>query len=107
MASSLRMAYTFTDSEFDSQSLRLSRGGAVTDSVEASLERDLAGHPDADPVAEAAVKRIGEIARRNEEALRAAAAEAGVSLADCQVLFELAHAYPAKRTPGPLARAFR
>ncbi|WP_163513720.1 MarR family winged helix-turn-helix transcriptional regulator [Fodinicola acaciae] len=78
----------------------------MTDSVEASLERDLAGHPSADPVAEAAVKRIEEIARRHEEALRAAAASSGVSLADCQVIFELAHADPAERTPSHLAKAF-
>jgi DNA-binding MarR family transcriptional regulator len=78
----------------------------VTDSVEASLEQDLAGHPDADPVAEGAVKRIEEIARRNEEALRRAATDADVTLADCQVIFQLAHASPEDRTPSGLARAF-
>lgn len=78
----------------------------MTDSVEASLEQALAGHPDADPVAEGAVKRIEEIARRNGEAVRQAAVEAGVSLADCQVIFELAHASPPDRTPSGLARAF-
>ncbi|GAA1695863.1 MarR family winged helix-turn-helix transcriptional regulator [Fodinicola feengrottensis] len=78
----------------------------MTDSVEASMSRDLAGHPTADPALEGAVKRIAEISRRYEEAMRTVAGRYDISLGDCQVIFELAHSEPTERTPGHLARAF-
>lgn len=78
----------------------------MTDSVEATLRHGLAGHPTADPVLEAVVKRIVEICRRYEHALRAVTETHGVSLSDCEVIFELAHSDPADHTPGHLARKF-
>lgn len=78
----------------------------VTDSVEAGLHQGLAGHPTADPTLEAVVKRIVEISRRYEQALREVTDGHGISLADCEVIFELAHSDPADRTPGYLAKKF-
>jgi DNA-binding MarR family transcriptional regulator len=78
----------------------------VTDSVEATLHHGLAGHPTADPTLEAVVKRIVEISRRYEHALREVTDLHGISLGDCEVIFELAHSDPADHTPGYLARKF-
>ncbi|MFK4089406.1 MarR family winged helix-turn-helix transcriptional regulator [Kribbella sp. NPDC020789] len=78
----------------------------MTDSVERTLDHHLAGHDQADPVIEAALYRIIELTRRHEGWQRAVAAEAGLSLADCEVILRLAHLDPADCTPGQLARLF-
>jgi DNA-binding MarR family transcriptional regulator len=79
----------------------------VTDSVEASLESDLAGHPNADPTVVALTKRIVLIARSYERAAREVAARHGVSLADAEVLFAIAHGGDRALTPGELAKQFQ
>src|SRR5581483_124612 len=80
----------------------------VTDSIDTDLARGLAGHPTADPVVEAVVARILQIARQHERVMREVTARHGISLADCEVLFYVAHHDSAKGqpTPGYLAKAF-
>src|SRR5215475_8376953 len=81
----------------------------MTDSVDKDLARGLVGHPTADPVTEAVVARIVQIARQHERVMREAAARHGMSLADCEVIFYLAHydGDQAQPTPGQLAKAFQ
>jgi DNA-binding MarR family transcriptional regulator len=79
----------------------------MTDSVERELARGLVGHPTADPVTEAATKRIVQIARQYERAMREVTAEHGVSLGDCEVIWHLAHGESSQHTPGYLAKAFQ
>lgn len=81
----------------------------MTDSVEKDLARGLIGHPTADPVTEAVVARILQIARQHERVMREAAARHGISLADIEVIFYLAHRSGelAQQTPGQLAKAFQ
>ncbi|WP_405060237.1 MarR family transcriptional regulator [Kribbella sp. NBC_01505] len=78
----------------------------MADSVEVRLPNHLAGHENADPVIEAALHRIIELARRHEEGQRAVAAREGLSLADCEVILRLAHLEPDECTPGQLAKLF-
>jgi DNA-binding MarR family transcriptional regulator len=78
----------------------------MTDSVQRELARGLAGHPAADPVIEAATKRIVQIARHYERAMHQVTARHGVSLGDCEVIWHLAHTDDSQRTPGQLAKAF-
>src|SRR5215831_534830 len=101
-------------SKFETQRVRLSRpkvvrGGqpAMTDSVDADLQRGLAGHPTADPVLEAVTKRIVQITRQYERAMREVTARHGISLGDAEVLFTLAHSESPHHTPGELARTFQ
>lgn len=81
----------------------------MTDSVDKDLARGLVGHPTADPVTEAVIARIVQIAREHERVMREAAARHGMSLADCEVIFYLAHHADdlAQYTPGRLAKAFQ
>ena len=79
----------------------------MTDSVQRELARGLAGHPAADPVTEAATKRIVQIARQYQRAMHQVAARHGVSLGDCEVIWHLAHTDGSQHTPGQLARAFQ
>ena len=79
----------------------------MTDSVEAELRRGLAGHPTADPVLEAVTKRIVQITRDYERAMREVTARHGISLGDAEVLFTLAHSQSPHHTPGELARTFQ
>lgn len=81
----------------------------MTDSVDKDLARGLVGHPTADPVTEAVIARIVQIARQHERVMREAAARHGMSLADCEVIFYLAHHADdwAQHTPGRLAKAFQ
>jgi len=81
----------------------------MTDSVDRDLARGLVGHPTADPVTEAVIARIKEIARQHERVMREVTARHGVSLADCEVIFHLAHSDgdDAQHTPGHLAKAFQ
>src|SRR5215471_17237604 len=79
----------------------------MTDSVEANLRRGLAGHPTADPVLEAVTKRIVQITRHYERAMREVTARHGISLGDAEVLFTLAHSQSPQHTPGELARTFQ
>ncbi|HKF32721.1 MAG TPA: MarR family transcriptional regulator [Jatrophihabitantaceae bacterium] len=79
----------------------------MTDSVEANLRRGLAGHPTADPVLEAVTKRIVQITRHYERAMREVTARHGISLGDAEVLFTLAHSESPHHTPGELARTFQ
>ncbi|GAA1712087.1 hypothetical protein GCM10009745_70260 [Kribbella yunnanensis] len=78
----------------------------MADSVEVELDHHLAGHDAADRVIEAALYRIVELARLHREWQRAVAAEAGLSLADCEVILRLAHLEAPERTPSQLARIF-
>lgn len=80
----------------------------ATDSVDTDLARGLTGHPTADPVTEAVIARILQIARHHERMMREVTARYGMSLADCEVLFYLAHHDSTKGqpTPGYLAKAF-
>jgi DNA-binding MarR family transcriptional regulator len=78
----------------------------VTDSVQRELARGLVGHPAADPVTEAATKRIVQIARQYERAMHQVTARHGVSLGDCEVIWHLAHSDSSQHTPGQLAQAF-
>lgn len=79
----------------------------MTDSVEASLDRDLAGHSHADPVVETVAKRIEQIGRQYERAAREVSQRHGLSLADAEVLFVLAHSDERELTPGHLAKSFQ
>jgi DNA-binding MarR family transcriptional regulator len=79
----------------------------MTDSVEVNLARGLAGHPSADPVLEAVTKRIVQITRHYERAMREVTARHGISLGDAEVLFSLAHSENPHQTPGQLARTFQ
>jgi DNA-binding MarR family transcriptional regulator len=79
----------------------------MTDSVERDLARGLVGHPTADPVTEAVIARIIQISRQHERVMREVTARHGVSLADCEVVFHLAHSDTAQHTPGQLANAFQ
>lgn len=79
----------------------------MSDSVDASLARDLAGHPNAEPTVEAVVKRIVQIGREYERAAREVAARHGISLADAEVLFLLAHTDERELTPGQLAKSLQ
>jgi DNA-binding MarR family transcriptional regulator len=81
----------------------------MTDSVDKDLARGLVGHPTADPVTEAVIARIVQIARQHERVMREAATRHGMSLADCEVIFYLAHHgdRDAQHTPGQLAKAFQ
>jgi DNA-binding MarR family transcriptional regulator len=80
----------------------------MTDSVERDLARGLVGHETADPVTEAVIARIAQIARQHERVMREVTARHGVSLADCEVMFYLAHDDSGKpHTPGYLAKAFQ
>lgn len=79
----------------------------MTDSVEANLQRGLAGHPTADPVLEAVTHRIVQITRQYERAMREISAHHGISLGDAEVLFTLAHSKTPHHTPGELARTFQ
>jgi DNA-binding MarR family transcriptional regulator len=79
----------------------------MTDSVEANLERGLAGHPTADPLIEAVTKRIVQITRQYERAMRQVTARHGISLGDAEVLFSLAHSERPHQTPGELAKTFQ
>jgi DNA-binding MarR family transcriptional regulator len=78
----------------------------MSDSVQRELARGLVGHPAADPVIEAATKRIVQIARQYERAMRQITARHGVSLGDCEVIWHLAHTDDSQRTPGQLAKTF-
>lgn len=79
----------------------------MTDSVGRDLARGLVGHPTADAVTEAVIARILQIARQHERIMREAAAGHGMSLADCEVIFHLAHDNETPHTPGQLAKAFQ
>lgn len=79
----------------------------MTDSVQRELARGLAGHPAADPVIEAVIKRIVQIARQYERAMHEVTARHGVSLGDCEVIWHLAHTDSRQHSPGQLARAFQ
>jgi DNA-binding MarR family transcriptional regulator len=79
----------------------------MTDSVQRELARGLTGHPAADPVTEAAVKRIATIARQYERAMNQVTARHNVSLGDCEVIWHLAHTDSSEHTPGQLAKAFQ
>ena len=79
----------------------------MTDSVDRDLARGLTGHPTADPVTEAVIARIAQIARQHERIMRDATAGHGMSLADCEVIFYLAHDDQAQHTPGQLAKVFQ
>lgn len=79
----------------------------MTDSVQRELARGLVGHPTADPVTEAVTKRIVQIARQYERAMREVTARHGVSVADCEVIWHLAHSESTQHTPGQLAKAFQ
>jgi DNA-binding MarR family transcriptional regulator len=79
----------------------------MTDSVQRELARGLVGHPAADPVTEAATKRIVQIARHYQRAMDRVTARHGVSLGDCEVIWHLAHTDSSQHTPGQLARAFQ
>src|SRR5215470_9961896 len=78
----------------------------MTDSVQRELARGLEGHPAADPVTEAAMKRIVQIARQYERAMHQVTARHAVSLGDCEVIWHLAHTDSSQHTPGQLAKAF-
>jgi DNA-binding MarR family transcriptional regulator len=79
----------------------------MTDSVEVNLKRGLVGHPTADPVLEAVTKRIVQITRQYERAMREVTARHGMSLRDAEVLFSLAHSESPHQTPGELANRFQ
>jgi len=79
----------------------------MTDSVQRELARGLTGHPAADPVTEAATKRIVQIARQYQRAMHQVTARHGVSLGDCEVIWHLAHTDGSQHTPGQLAKAFQ
>jgi DNA-binding MarR family transcriptional regulator len=79
----------------------------MTDSVQRELGRGLVGHPPADPVTEAAMKRIVAIARQYERAMHQVTARHNVSLGDCEVIWHLAHTDSSEHTPGQLAKAFQ
>lgn len=79
----------------------------MTDSVEVNLARGLVGHPTADPLIEAVTKRIVQITRQYERAMREVTARHGITLGDAEVLFSLAHSESPHHTPGELARAFQ
>ena len=81
--------------------------GDRTDSVQRELARGLTGHPAADPVTEAATKRIVQIARQYQRATHRVTARHGVSLGDCEVIWHLAHTDSSQHTPGQLAKAFQ
>jgi|SRR5215472_8470134 len=78
----------------------------MTDSVQRELARGLEGHPAADPVTEAAMKRIVQITRQYERAMHQVTARHAVSLGDCEVIWHLAHTDSSQHTPGQLAKAF-
>lgn len=80
----------------------------TTDSIDMDLARGLVGHPTANPVIEAVIARITQIARQHERMMRDVTARYGLSLADCEVIFYIAHHDNAKGqpTPGYLAKAF-
>jgi DNA-binding MarR family transcriptional regulator len=79
----------------------------MTDSVQRDLARGLTGHPTANPVTEAATKRIVQIARHYERAMHQVTARHGVSLGDCELIWHLAHTDDSQHTPGQLAKDFQ
>jgi len=106
--------YTLIHREFDIQRVWMSRpdpkrgAQAMTDSVDRDLARGLVGHETADPLTEAVIARIVQIARQHERVMREVTARYGVSLADCEVIFHLAHDESGRpHTPGYLAKAFQ
>ncbi|MGH3206863.1 MAG: MarR family winged helix-turn-helix transcriptional regulator [Trebonia sp.] len=78
----------------------------MTYSVQRELARGLVDHPAADPVTEAAAKRIVQIAGHYERAMHQVTARHNVSLGDCEVIWHLAHIDSSQHTPWQLAKAF-